>query len=87
MAVKYLTDKSSDGWSIGQTITDKISFYGVTPVIQRSGVSQVAIPSTGTLQFGTSGVFGFSSSNAAVIPVLINEIRATLVENGLMAGA
>ncbi len=37
MGAKQLSDGNSDGTYLGQGTTDKIGFYGVTPVDQRSG--------------------------------------------------
>ena len=37
---KHLSDNNTDGTSLGQSATDKVSLYGVTPIVQRSGVSQ-----------------------------------------------
>ena len=89
MSVRFLGDKQSDGWSFGQATTDLISFHGVTPVAMRSGSAQAAVLATAGVVIGTGGtaVFGYSSTTAAAIPVLINEIRATLVEKGIFAGA
>lgn len=36
MAIKYLTDENSDGWSMGQSSTSKISFYGATAVTRQA---------------------------------------------------
>jgi hypothetical protein len=33
---KQLSDGNSDGTSLGQSATDKVSLYGVTPVAQRT---------------------------------------------------
>jgi len=40
MAVKEHSDGNIDGQSFGQTATDKIGFYGKTPIVQRSGGAQ-----------------------------------------------
>ena len=43
MAVgQFLGDGSPDGMSLGASATEKISFYGVTPVVQRSSSIQAA---------------------------------------------
>lgn len=33
---KQLSDGNSDGTSLGQSSTDKVSLYGVTPIAQRT---------------------------------------------------
>jgi hypothetical protein len=39
--VKQNADGGSDGTSIGQSATDKIGFYGVTPVVKGAAVTTV----------------------------------------------
>lgn len=38
----FVGDGNPDGMSFGTTATEKISFYGVTPVVQRSSSIQAA---------------------------------------------
>lgn len=47
---RQLSDKNPDGTSLGQSTSDLISFFGVTPVDQPSGTGQAALTdsSTGT---------------------------------------
>jgi hypothetical protein len=49
MAVRHLTDKNVDGTSYGQASTDKISFYGATPVVRPSAITAVTAGSTTTV--------------------------------------
>ena len=44
MPVKQLSDGNPDGTVLGQSPCDLISFYNVTPVPQRSGAAQAAVP-------------------------------------------
>ena len=46
MTVRNLSDARPDGNSFGQSTSDKISFYGVTPVAQQSSADQTALPTT-----------------------------------------
>jgi hypothetical protein len=39
MAAKQLSDYNPDGTNLGQDASDKISFYGKTPVAQASSVT------------------------------------------------
>lgn len=48
MAVKYLTDKNPDGTSLGQSAAEKVSLYGVTPVIQPAHADQAAVTAGAT---------------------------------------
>jgi hypothetical protein len=75
---------STDGVQLAGSATDKLGFYGVTPIVQPSGSAQSAL----TLTTATSGGFGFSTSaafNAAVAQ--LEEIRASLVDLGLIKGS
>lgn len=76
---------TADGVRLGHSATSKVAFYGATPVVQRSGSSQAAVSTTAST---TSTPYGFSTSTQAdAIVTLVNEIRATLVENGMIAGS
>lgn len=39
MAVEYVDKGNDDGTCLGQSTTEKISFYGVTPVVQQLGAA------------------------------------------------
>ncbi len=81
---KQLSDNNPDGTSLGQSITDEISFYGVTPVVQPSGSAQAAL----TLTTATASGFGFATSAAFnAFSAQLEELRASLVDLGLIAGA
>jgi hypothetical protein len=83
MPVKQLSDGNPDGTVLGQSPSDLISFYNVTPVPQRSGAAQAAV---GTAAPTNSSPYGFNEAQAQAIITLLNEIRATLVGAGLMKG-
>lgn len=77
MTVGYqLSDFHPDGSSFGQNATvDKISFYGVTPIVQPTAAAQAAYVVTATSalatttvsQVATSGKFGFSNGTVAAL--------------------
>lgn len=78
MAVgEYLGNGCPDGSSFGQSATEKISFYGVTPVVQRAasiqGASVVSVSSNITI--------------AASLTAWIVEVTATLNGLGLWKGS
>lgn len=82
---KQLSDADSTGTTLGQSTTDKISFYGATPIVQRSGAAQAAVTTTAAT---TTSPWGFSTSTQAdAIVTLLNEIRATLVAVNLFKGS
>jgi hypothetical protein len=74
---KQLSDGSPDGCSTGQSATDKISFYGATPVVQRAasiqGASVVSVSSNITI--------------AASLTAWIVEVTNTLIGLGLWKGS
>lgn len=66
MSQKQLSDGNSDGVSLGQSATDKVGFYGTTPIVQ------------GTISAS-------AGTDAATLVVELTEIRAWLVEIGLVS--
>jgi hypothetical protein len=83
MPVKQLSDGNPDGTVLGQSANDLIGFYNASPVVQRSGSIQAAVPTTAPTN---ASPYGFSQTQAQAIITLLNEIRATLVGVGLMKG-
>lgn len=63
MAVKQLSDNDGAGTVLGQSTTDKVGFYGVTPIVQPT---VTAIGTTTISQVATSGKWAFASSTAAL---------------------
>lgn len=73
------------GTCLGQSASDPISFHGASPIAQRSGAAQVAVATTGATN---TTPYGFTTAaQADAIVTLLNEVRATLVANGLMKGS
>ena len=73
----YIGDNSPDGSSFGLSTTEKISFYGETPIVQRSLAAQA------TSLVGTASSTAVNSDlKAAVI-----EIMNTLDALGLWKGS
>ena len=77
MAAKQLSDGGGDGVSLGQSATDKVSLYGVTPVVQRAGAVQA------TSQLSASSYVSVASNTTAIVM----EIAATLIALGVWKGA
>jgi len=67
--VQQQTWAGPDGSDFGQSITDKIAFYGATPIAQRA---------TGSNTLLTTG------ATTTVQTAVLIEIQATLVALGLM---
>lgn len=72
---RHLSDKNPDGTCLGQLTSDKISFYGTTPIVQRSGATQA-----------TSLVSVTSASFATAYAAALLEIMNTLQAVGLWKG-
>lgn len=92
---EQVTYGSADGAQMGGAATDKIGFYGATPVVQRGGADQVAVTaaagtkiSTGILADAT-GTFSqtITNNNNATIAASLAEFRAALVALGLIKGS
>lgn len=85
MAVEYIGKNAPDGASFGLSTSEKISFYGVTPVAQQSGAAQAAV---GTAASTATSPYGFATSTQAdAVVTLLNEVRQCLVDVGLIAGS
>jgi hypothetical protein len=68
--------------SFGSGAAEKISFYGVTPVVQAATVANVT--TTGTVS--TAGIFGFTTSTQAnLIVTNLNSVLTALRNLGILA--
>lgn len=76
---------TSTGSKIGKTTAQKVGFHGATPTAQRAGAAQAAAATTGATN---SSPYGFTTAAQADNAIaLLNEIRAALVEKGLIKGS
>jgi hypothetical protein len=96
MAGNSVGSNSPDGDTLGATTSDLISFYGKTPIVQRTGAAGAAITdASGGTAAATNGVLTLTASyNSAILANALatiiaqtNELRATLVAYGLHSGA
>lgn len=76
MPIEQITINDADGAVIGKDATQKVGFYGVTPIAQR----------TAALQSG-SGVSAASASYGATQAAWAVEVTATLIALGLWKGS
>lgn len=96
MAVgEYIGDGNPDGTSLGSSATEKVSLYGVTPVVQPAGaalsatLSILAIPGASFVADAAatvSGVFAFTSLQMTNLIDALQEIRASLKDLGAHKG-
>lgn len=73
MAIKQLSDGGTEGACLGQTTTDKVAFYGATPVAR-----PVA---------STAGALTAGATTAADIAAALVDLRTQLVALGLIANS
>lgn len=77
------TEVNPDGHQIGGSATEKVAFHGKSPVAMRSGAAQAAVATTAA----ATGSYGYAEAQANALIALVNEIRAVMVEKGLMKGS
>lgn len=96
MAAYQLSDGNPDGTKLGQSITDLIAFYGVTPIAQKAAAAQAAVTdASGGTAAPTNGILTLTGTyNSAIIANAIatiaaqtNAMQAVLVSVGLMKGS
>lgn len=75
--VQQLSDGNGTGVSLGQSTTDLVSLYGVTPIVQRSGATQA------------TSLVGTASSTAVdtALKAAVIEIMDTLTAIGVWKGS
>ena len=83
MTAVQLSNANPDGTKLGQSATDKVSFYGATPVVQGAVITAVA--TTGAT---ASSPVGFTTTNQAnAIVTALNSVITRLNTVGLIATA
>jgi len=91
MSVRYLGTNSPDGTSLGKDTTEKISFYGKTPIVQQSGADQAAVRTTDLVTTGAldtnSTVHKQIAKDINELRAFANQVRSDLVTLGLIKGA
>ena len=76
---------TTTGTKIGTAVSQRLSVYGVTPIIQRSGSAQAAVVTTGAT---TTTPWGYATeAQANAIITLVNELRQALVSFGVIKGS
>lgn len=92
--IKQLSDGGPDGSSFGQSVTDKVSLYGKTPVVQPAATAQSAV-ATATLTTITdivttasmTGAFNALVTRVTALTVLLNQVRSDLIDVGNIKGS
>ena|SRR3972149_456216 len=83
-AGKNIETAAVTGTKIGATVSQKIGFWGATPVIQPASASQAAVATTAAT---STTPFGYAEAQANAIVTLLNEIRSALITAGIIKGA
>ena len=90
------TPETPDGYTVGQSASAKIAFYGATPVVQPSGAAQAAVTdASGGTAAATNGILTLTGTyNSAIIANAIatlaaqgNALRSALVSLGAIKGS
>ena len=87
--INYIGNNNPDGMSLGSATTDLISFYGYTPIVQRTGAAQGKVSNSAFVLLSatmTSAATGWvfqtsTQANDAVTDIieLQNRLSATIV--------
>lgn len=79
---EYIGYNSPDGSIMGKSTTEKIAFYGSTPLAQQTISSAIST----TASISTSGVYGFSTSTETLQVVnAVSTMAYALKQLGLVA--
>lgn len=78
--INYLSDGRPDGAMLGNATSDKVGFYGSTPVAKTAvtATAVTAVATTVISQVATSGKWAFSTSTAAT--ALVTRVRQLQVD-------
>ncbi len=74
----YKIRRTAAGVQVCPVATDKLGFHGAAPVAQRTGAAQAAVNNVGAT---------YSQAEVNAIVALVNELRAALVQKGLIKGS
>ena len=78
---EQVTYNSPDGALIGNSATEKIGFYGTTPVVQAAAVTSV----TTTAATSTTNAYGFTTAaQADAVVASLNAIQVALTNIGII---
>lgn len=88
--------KTGGGYTVGQSATDLIGFYGATPIAQKAAAAQAAVTdASGGTAAATNGILTLTGTyNSTILADAIatlaaqgNALRAALVSLGLIKGS
>jgi hypothetical protein len=79
--VEQITYNATDGATFGRASTEKISFYGVTPVVLNTTSTGVVVTTIGAaIPAQTASASGFGASTAAIMTSTFAQVSALMVD-------
>jgi len=78
---------TTTGTKLSTGATQKLSFWGVTPVVQPASANQAALSLDSDVTGGDTVDKGAVDANFAAIQTLVNQLRSDLVAAGIIKGA
>jgi hypothetical protein len=81
MSVQYIGDNNDAGMCIGLSTTDKVAFFGSTPVVKQTGAA--AATNTTTTTSTTTAL----TTDLDSLRSLVNTMRTALVNYGLITSS
>jgi len=85
-AVRQLSDGNSQGTVLGQSATDRIAFYGGTPVA-RGAVAAITASTVLATSASAASASGYGFSSVAQMNAIITGINALIVDVAAIRGA
>ena len=86
--VEQLTYNATDGATRGRNSTEKISFYGVTPVILNTTSTGIVVTTIGAaIPAQTASASGFGASTAAIATSTFTQVAALMVDVAALQAA
>lgn len=86
--VEFLSDRGSDGTSLGNAATDLVSVYGETPVVQADNISAAGTTVSVSTAVGAVTSWGYSGSTQAnAIISNLNSLNTAIQNFGITASS
>ena len=77
------TPKSDDGYTVGQSATDLVGFYGATPIVQPTSASQAVVSA---VTDGSGGTGAYTNGIAALTGTYNSTILANAIATLALQG-
>lgn len=92
MAIESLSKGNDDGTTLGNSTSDKVSLYGVTPVVQAATIADAVVGTgaifTVTVSAGATGAtHPCSNADHNALVVVVNTLLSDLSDLGINAAS